>query len=157
MYAIVGSYVPAFFMAGAFTTIGVCLLFLVPILLPTEIREQWQIRRMGQEIKLSSDTSETTNTKTWSLSSGETSNKHSNATQAFLETKVQEKDSIPHVLLINNDKRHNSISLVLEKYFSMQHLITQRESLLCRVYSKENLYDIYNPSMTQCTVRETDV
>ena len=152
MYGIVGSYVPAFFMAGAFTTLGVCLLFVVPILLPKEIQEQWEMRSTRQEIKLSSDTSETT--KTWSVSSGETSNKH--GTPVFLDTKVQEKDSIPHVLLLNNDKRHNSISLVLEKYFSMQHLITQRESLLCRVYSKENLYDIYNPS-THCTVRETDV
>jgi len=150
MYGLTGTYIPAFFMAGGFTTIGVCLLFLVPILLPAEIAQQWNKRSMRQEIKLPSDVSETT--KTWSLSSGESNDKCVSPVSAPLSA-FQDKDTVPHILIINDENKHNSISLILEKYFSMQHLVSQRDSLLCRVYSKENVYDI----LPSNEVRETDV
>lgn len=176
MYGITGSYVPAFFMAGGFTIVGVCLLFLVPILLPADTIQQWEKR---QEIKLPPEPSETT--KTWSFSSGENgSSKYykdtkSNDYKDTYEEKqplnaidavphnssaYQEKlplnaiDAAPHVLLVKEENKRNSISLILEKYFSMQHLVTQEESLLCRVYSKENFYVF--PSEPRFD-RETDV
>ena len=34
-------------MAGAFTTLAVCLLFLVPLLLPPEVQEEWRERSHG--------------------------------------------------------------------------------------------------------------
>ena len=39
-----GSYKPSFFTAGAFTTAGACLLFLVPLLLPPEVEKEWTQR-----------------------------------------------------------------------------------------------------------------
>lgn len=178
MYKFTGSYVPAFYMAGAFTIIGVCLLFLVPILLPVDTAEQWKKR---QEVKLPSESDKTV-TKTWSLSSGECSspsyskyseppaydeneyitsldsvppyNDHKppayEETQALMNTPV-----VPHIVLVKDESKHNSLSLILEKYFSMQHLVTQEDSLLCKVYSRENLYNVFITDPRN--LRETNV
>ena len=44
IYDVCQSYEPAFYMAGACTILSVCLLFLVPFLLPPEVRAEWSER-----------------------------------------------------------------------------------------------------------------
>lgn len=160
MYGIAGSYEPAFFMAGGLTFIGVCILFFVPAFLPPEIVQQWKMRSMRQEIKFPSSENSSSvpseKSKTWSLNSDDealTSNKpKSFSTYASIKT----HDTVPKVTFFKEEEeeQQNRLSLILEQYFSMQQLVNQRDSLLSRIYSSENLYERI-PYTTN--IRETDV
>jgi len=160
--------------------LGVCLLFLVPILLPVDTVEQWKKR---EQVKLPSESDKTV--KTWSLRSGESSSRsyskysdppaydekqyitkldsvasyNDSQPPAYEETQPLTNISVvpvvPHILVVKEESKHSSISLILEKYFSMQHLVTQEDSLLCKVYSTENLYNVYITDPRN--LRETNV
>lgn len=156
MYGIAGSYEPAFFMAGGLTFIGVCILFFVPILLPTEIVEQWRMRSMRKEIKFpSSETSSSVlSEKSWSISSNDKilTTKEHKSFPTYASMKIQ--DTAPKITLFKEEEGQNRLSLILDQYFSMQQLMNQRDSLLSRIYSSENLYErIPYPT----NIRETDV
>ena len=133
MYDILQSYVPAFFMAGALTIFALCLLFLVPFLLPPEVNDEWCGRR--EEFRISVPSSK--------LSKQDD------------ELKVCEERKDLNAFLSNNDQGNRkftaSMECILEKYLSMPKLLTWEECIYKMFSSKENIWELLDTS------RETDV
>lgn len=130
MYPVAQNYEPAFYMAGAFTTLGVCLLFLVPHLLPLKVHEEWRMRSNGFRQRIQSTTSSEA-TKSWTLDSG------SFCSESERELEYCDKKDLS-ISLINNSletslvKEQSSgsgIGYIMEKYFSMPKLVNQKDSL----------------------------
>ena len=137
MYDILQSYVPAFFLAGALTIFALCLLFLVPFLLPPEVKDEWCERReRREEFRVS-------------VPSAKLSKQDD-------ELKVCEKRKDLNAFLSNNEqvnrKFATSMECILEKYLSMPKLVTGEECILGKMFSsKENIWELLGTS------RETDV
>ena len=141
MYPILQSYVPAFYMSGAFTTLGVCLLFLIPFLLPPEIAQEWRMRRKGYRVRIPSSTSSQA-TKSWTLDSGSFSSESEASDRKVLESgkgvESYEKKDITvssvkdHVELdvVKEKPDTSTVGYLLEKYFSMPKLVNQQDCLL---------------------------
>ena len=141
MYPILQSYVPAFYMSGAFTTLGVCLLFFIPFLLSPEIAQEWRMRRKGYRVRIPSSTSSQT-TKSWTLDSGSFSSE-----SEARERKVSEsgkwvesyekkdltvslvKDSV-ELNVVKEKSDTSTVGYVLEKYFSLPKRVNQQDCLL---------------------------
>lgn len=130
MYPVAQNYEPAFYMAGAFTTLGVCLLFLVPHLLPLKVHEEWRMRSNGFRQRIQSTTSSEA-TKSWTLDSG------SFCSESERELEYCDKKDLS-ISLINNSLETNlvkeqssgsGIGYIMEKYFSMPKLVNQKDSL----------------------------
>ena len=141
MYPILQSYVPAFYMSGAFTTLGVCLLFLIPILLPPEIAQEWRMRRKGDRVQIPSSTSSQA-TKSLTLDSGSFSSESEDRDRKVSESgkgvKCYEKKDISVSLvkdsveleIVKEKPDSSTVGCVLEKYFSMPKLVNQQDCLL---------------------------
>lgn len=148
MYEINKTYNPAFFMAGAFTTLGVCLLFLVPFLLPPEVEKEWISRSKGCRVRLDSSSS--------GKSSGHRTKSYNS--ESDLETnESKDSQSNPMLPLRECDKEAAestiSLSYILDKYLSMPKLTSQEDAVLGRIYnSNENFWIPFFASS-----KETDV
>ena len=141
MYPILQSYVPAFYMSGAFTTLGVCLLFLIPFLLPPEIAQEWRMRRKGYRVHIPSSTSSQA-TKSFTLDSGSFSSESEARDRKVSESdkgvKGYEKKDITVSLvkdsveldIVKEKPDTSTVGCVLEKYFSMPKLVNQQDCLL---------------------------
>ena len=141
MYPILQSYVPAFYMSGAFTTLGVCLLFLIPFLLPPEIAQEWRMRRKGYRVRIPSSTSSQA-TKSWTLDSGSFSSESEASDRKVSESgkgveSYEKKDFIVSLVkdsveldVLKEKSDTSTVGYVLEKYFSMPKLVNQQDCLL---------------------------
>lgn len=141
MYPILQSYVPAFYMSGAFTTLGVCLLFLIPILLPPEIAQEWRMRRKGYRVQIPSSTPSQA-TKSLTLDSGsfssESEDRDSKVSESGKGVKCYEKKDITVSLvkdsveleIVKEKADTSTVGCVLEKYFSMPKLVNQQDCVL---------------------------
>ena len=141
MYPILQSYVPAFYMSGAFTTLGVCLLFLIPFLLPPEIAQEWRMRRKGYWVHIPSSTSSQA-TKSRTLDSGSFSSESEARDRKVSESgkgveSYQRKDFIVSLAndsveldVVKEKPDTSAVACVLEKYFSMLKLLNQQD---CRL------------------------
>ena len=133
MYLILQSYVPAFYMSGAFTTLGVCLLFLIPFLLPPEIAQEWRMRRKGYRVQIPSSTPSQA-TKSLTLDSGsfssESEDRDSKVSESGKGVKCYEKKDITVSLV----KDSVELEIVKEKadtsYFSLPKLVNQQDCVL---------------------------
>lgn len=154
MYELNQSYNPAFFMAGAFTTLGVCLLFLVPILLPPEVKEEWINRKNGYLTRLETSTSgESSGLRT--KSSLSVSDPELNQNKTLAVRKLNEINSDPELSVSGIQKSGSAISLsyILEKYLSMPKLTSQQDAVLGNIYNSEENFWI----PLYASLRETDV
>lgn len=150
MYPITQSYEPAFYMAGAFTTLGACLLFLVPFLLPLEVHEEWCTRTNGFRQRIQS-TSSSEATKSWTLDSGsffsDTSSYEANAIGSDRDlTDCQKKDFTISVIdnslksdLVERQSNGSRMGYLVEKYFSMPKLVYQEDCILANSYDYSRL------------------
>ena len=141
MYPILQSYVPAFYMSGAFTTLGVCLLFFIPFLLPPEIAQEWRMRKKGYRVEIPSSTSSQA-TKSWILDSGSFSSESEasggNVSESVKGVEGYEKKDLTvssvkdHVELdvVKEKPDISTVGYVLEKYLSMPKLVNQQDCLL---------------------------
>ena len=141
MYPILRSYFPAFYMSGAFTTLGVCLLFLIPFLLPPEIAQEWRMRRKGYRVRIPSSTSSQA-TKSWTLDSGSFSSESEasdrNVSESGKGVESYEKKDLTVSLvkdsveldIVKEKPNTSTVEYVLEKYFSMPKLVNQQDCLL---------------------------
>jgi len=132
MYEFTKSYEPAFYMAGAFTTLGVCLLFLVPFLLPPEVREEWRMRSNGFRMRIQSSTSSEA-TKSWTLDSGSfysESEKDSVQDYEKKDLTVSLDENVFESSIAKRQSNDSGLGFILEKYFSMPRLVDQKDSLL---------------------------
>lgn len=131
MYPITENYEPAFYMAGAFTTLGVCLLFLVPFLLPPEVREEWRMRTNGYRMRIQSSSSSEA-TKSWTLDSGSFCSESERELEDY-ERKDLTVSMVENSLKLNIVKRQSEgsgVGYILEKYFSMPKLVNHQDCLL---------------------------
>jgi len=131
MYPITKNYEPAFYMAGAFTTLGVCLLFLIPFLLPLEVREEWRMRKNGFRMRIQSSSSSEA-TKSWTLDSGSFCSESERELEEY-EKKDFTVSLVENSLELNIAKRQSEgsgVGYILEKYFSMPKLVNQQDCLL---------------------------
>lgn len=131
MYAISKSYEPAFYMAGAFTTLGVCLLFLVPFLLPPEVEEELRSRAYGFRQRIQSSTSSEA-TRSWTLDSGSFYSESERGLEDY-EKKDLTVPLVENVLESDICKRQSTdsgLGFILEKYFSMPKLENQKDCIL---------------------------
>ena len=141
MYPILQSYVPAFYMSGAFTTLGVCLLFLIPFLLPPEIAQEWRMRRKGYRVRIPSSTSSQA-IKSLTLDSGSFSSESEANDRKVSESgkgveSYEKKDLTvwsvkDHVELevVKEKPDTSTVGCVLEKYLSMPKLVNEQDCLL---------------------------
>ena len=141
MYPILQSYVPAFYMSGAFTTLGVCLLFLIPFLLPPEIAQEWRMRRKGYRVRIPSSTSSQA-TKSRTLDSGSFSSESEASDRKVSESgkgmeSYERKDITVSLVkddvvldVVKEKPDTSTVGYVLEKYFSMPKLVNQQDCLL---------------------------
>ncbi|XP_031574929.1 monocarboxylate transporter 14-like isoform X2 [Actinia tenebrosa] len=154
MYGISNSYNPAFFMSAALTALSVCISFLIPVLLPQEIIEKSSMRNTAEEIQMPSTGSSTNN-------NSKNSSVDQEAGIKLIETKTKndgvfmERSGATRTLRKRNKNEGttNRLSLDFQLYFSMEHLVSQRDSLISSFYSRENL----NHPAPVPEVRETDV
>lgn len=132
MYAITKNYEPAFYMAGAFTTLGVCLLFLVPFLLPPEVVEEWRMRTNGFRMRIQSSTSSEA-TKSWTLDSGSYYSDSERESLQDYEKKDLTVSLVENVLessIVKRQSDGSGLGFILEKYFSMPKLVNQKDCFL---------------------------
>lgn len=132
MYEFTKNYEPAFYMAGAFTTLGVCLLFLVPFLLPPEVREEWRMHSNGFRMRIQSSTSSEA-TKSWTLDSGSFYSESEKESVQDYEKKnltVSLEESVFESGISKSQSKDSRLGFILEKYFSMSKLVDQKDSLL---------------------------
>lgn len=132
MYAITKNYEPAFYMAGAFTTLGVCLLFLVPFLLPPEVVEEWRMRTNGFRMRIQSSTSSEA-TKSWTLDSGSYYSDSERESLEDYEKKDLTVSLVENVLesgIVKRQSDGSGLGFILEKYFSMPKLVNQKDCFL---------------------------
>lgn len=142
MYPITESYDPAFYMAGAFTTLGVCLLFLVPFLLPLEIREEWRMRSNGFRLRVQSSSS-SEGTKSWTLDSGSFCSESERELEDY-DKKHFSVSLVENSLELNIVKRQSEgsgVGYILEKYFSMPKLLNQHDCLLANFNDYDSFSD----------------
>lgn len=131
MYPITQNYEPAFYMSGAFTTLGVCLLFLIPFLLPLEVQEEWRVRTKGFRMRIQSSSSSEA-TKSWTLDSGSICSESERELE-YYDKKDFTVSIVEGSLELDTAKRHSKgsgVGYILEKYFSMPKLVNQQECLL---------------------------
>jgi len=132
MYEFTKNYEPAFYMAGAFTTLGVCLLFLVPFLLPPEVREEWRMHSNGFRMRIQSSTSSEA-TKSWTLDSGSFYSESEKESVQDYEKKnltVSLEENVFESGISKSQSKDSRLGFILEKYFSMPKLVDQKDSLL---------------------------
>lgn len=119
-------------MAGAFTTLGVCLLFLVPFLLPPEVVEEWGMRTNGFRMRIQSSTSSEA-TKSWTLDSGSYYSDSERESLQDYEKKDLTVSYVENVLessIAKTQSDDSGLGFILEKYFSMPKLVNQQDCCL---------------------------
>ncbi|KAL9978474.1 hypothetical protein ACROYT_G015994 [Oculina patagonica] len=129
MYAITKNYEPAFYMAGAFTTVGVCLLFLIPFLLPPEVVEEWRMRTNGFRMRIQSSTSSEA-TRSWTLDSGSyysDSERESLQDYGKKDLTVSLVENVLESTIAKTQSDDSGLGFILEKYFSMPKLVNQQD------------------------------
>lgn len=149
MYAITKNYEPAFYMAGAFTTLGVCLLFLVPFLLPPEVVEEWCMRTNGFRMRVQSSTSSEA-TKSWTLDSGSYYSDSERESLQDYEKKHSTVTYVEDVFESSVSKRQSGdsgLGFILEKYFSMPKFVNQKDCLLGNFNSDYSSNDVWIHSL----------
>lgn len=146
MYEINQSYNPAFFMAGAFTTAGVCLLFLVPFLLPPEVQEEWAKRSTKYHTRLDLSNSVLSSDSGTKISFVP-SEVHSDSQDLQVKETVALKGETDPTREIcqESDLRTYlstfSLNNFLERYLSMPKLTTQQEAMLGNMFnSREHVW-----------------
>ena len=134
MYDLTQSYEPAFYMAGACTFLAVCLLFLIPFLLPPEVMEKWYERSKGFQSRMAStDSSYASKTTTGTGLDTESSKDH-----VYDETK---KDFVAHGDLKKSFTK--SMECILKEYFSMRQVVTWEDCVLLKVFvSGEDISEV---------------
>lgn len=118
-------------MAGAFTTLGVCLLFLVPVLLPPEVEEEWRTRSNGFRMRIQSSASSEA-TKSWTLDSGSFYSESERELEDY-EKKDLTVSLVENVLecdIVKRQSNGSGLGFILEKYFSMPKLVNQKDCIL---------------------------
>ena len=128
MYTVAQNYEPAFYMAGAFTTLGVCLLFLVPFLLPLKVHEEWRMRSNGFRQRIQSTTSSEA-TKSWTLDSGSFCSESERELEYKKDFSSSLIDNSLETNLVKEQSSGSGIGYIMEKYFSMPKLVNQQDSL----------------------------
>ena len=122
MYEYTSSYEPAFYMAGAFTTIAVCLLFTIPWLLPAEIKEEWRARISGYVTNVTSDLSDASPSQSPALANDLEDQ------QLTAEDSPQEKKNALK-------KFSESVEHILDIYSSMPKLNSQEDNVPSKAFA----------------------
>ena len=144
MYDITQTYEPAFYMAGAFTTLAVCLLFLVPWLLPAEVKEEWRARSTGYRTRTRSTdstvSSKISDDSPLASKSSNLGNEYGN--KSFKEGKLclqQNKTA--------SRKFADSMEYILDVYLSMPKLISREDCVFSEMFSSlENVWELLGTS-----------
>ena len=146
-------------MAGAFTTTGVCLLFLVPFLLPAEVEEEWIRRSNGIHTRLDSSASGISS-EPGTKSSYAGSDTESNVKELDVKESIDlQNDPAPSITKCQQSDIQRlegstiSLNYILERYLSMPKLTSQQDAVLGNIYnSRDHVWIPFH-----LPVRETDV
>ena len=133
MYPLTQTYEPAFYMAGAFTVLGACLLFLVPLLVTSEVDYEWRICSESSPKRISSSTSNDA-TKSWTLDTGPLCFESENVSALSSDTKkylsISLDKDVVETDLVKRQLAKADMNFIFEKYFSMPKLVSHQDSIL---------------------------
>ena len=140
-------------MAGACTTTGVCLMFLVPRLLPPEVKDDWDNRAHPQHCK---------NEYRYSSSSPETFSDVSSQIKTSFECYANSKDVLCKQKNHTNHcekaclvKSSSSAAELLHRYFSVHVLTDQKDNFVTD--TSDTLAELLISLPQSVLDRETDV
>ena len=124
------SYEPAFFMSGAFTTLGVCLLFLVPLVLSPVIANEWHVHSKNFRERILSSTSSDA-TKSWTLDSGSSNVDSESISGVSRNTKKESANVLLDKDVVeDNIKKREDIDFNFENQFLMLKLVGEQDCIL---------------------------
>lgn len=131
-------------MAGAFTTLAVCLLFVVPWLLPAEVKEEWRERLNGYRTRHASVNS-TVSSEISDVSP--LMSKPSNPANEYGDEQDKEEkrgfqENQPALRKFSDSMEH-----IVNVYLSMPKLISREDCLLSEMFSSlENVWELLGTS-----------
>ena len=141
-----GSYKPAFFTAGAFTTAGACLLFLLPLLLPPEVEKEWKQRT--NSVRLRVDLSNLISICKIGKRNSEYGNRYEETVKMMVDRRTNSENSS------RTGDNDTEVSYGSEKSDIGTEVAYFSEAIVAtKVGSKANFLSIYN----SLPVQETDV
>ena len=129
MYDVSKTYEPAFYMAGACTILSVCLLFLVPFLLPPEVIAEWSERSKVPSTGSSLVRKSTSGTQ---LSKESLKSEKEDGAHADDEKKNELKPLVDKSL---GKSLTDSLEYILDKCFSMPDVVTWEDCVLSNVFN----------------------